>query len=79
MLGHAETLLAAMRHLITKEGCAAYFLHTGAAVKRREAGWDAICENRMLQCGAEMRKTSPSLIKISLPASWTAIRRCTSI
>ena len=52
VLGHAETLLAAMRHLITKEGCAVYFLHTGAAVKRREAGWDAICENRMLQCGA---------------------------
>jgi hypothetical protein len=26
VLGHAETLLAAMRHLITNESCAAHFL-----------------------------------------------------
>ena len=31
VLGHAETLLAAMRHLITNESCAAHFLHPGAA------------------------------------------------
>ena len=31
MLGHAETLLAAMRHLITNESCAAHFLRPGAA------------------------------------------------
>jgi hypothetical protein len=26
VLGHAEALLAAVRHLITNEGCAAHFL-----------------------------------------------------
>src|SRR6266568_3765342 len=31
VLGHAETLLAAMRHLITNESCTAHFLHPGAA------------------------------------------------
>ncbi|WP_197423300.1 hypothetical protein [Bradyrhizobium valentinum] len=31
MLGHAETLLAAMRHLITNESRTAHFLHPAAA------------------------------------------------
>jgi hypothetical protein len=31
VLGHAETLLAALRHLITNESCAAHFLYPGAA------------------------------------------------
>jgi len=31
VLGHAETLLAAMRHLITNESCGAHFLRPGAA------------------------------------------------
>jgi hypothetical protein len=31
VLGHAETLLATMRHLIINESCAAHFLLPGAA------------------------------------------------
>jgi len=42
VLGHAETLLAAMRHLITSESCAAHFLHPGAAT---EAKLHAVCRN----------------------------------
>jgi len=100
VLGHAEALLAASRHLITNENCAAHFLRRRAAsganfhavrrnhdqserialiVKRREgrdgrfAGTDATVRR------AGMRKTSPRLIKLRLPASWTTIRPCTSI
>jgi hypothetical protein len=99
VLGHAETLLTALRHLITNESCAAHFLHPGAAtgaklravrrkhnqrerialiVKRREAGTVGLRERNAAVRRAGMRKTSPRLIKIRLPAPWTAVRPCTN-
>src|SRR5258705_13202171 len=42
VLGHAETLLAAKRHLITNESCAAHFLHPGAATGAKLHGGERI-------------------------------------
>ena len=70
MLGHAETLLAAMRHLIATESRAAHFLHPEAAtgakascgsprialiVKRREAGTVGLREQNAALRRTEMR------------------------
>jgi hypothetical protein len=38
VLGHPETLLAAVRHLITNENCAAHFLRPGAATGQASYG-----------------------------------------
>src|SRR6516162_3416448 len=74
VLGHAEPLLAAMRHLIATESRAAHFLHPGAAtaakascgtprialiVKRREAKPVGLREQNAAVRRTEMRKATP--------------------